>query len=302
MNLRRIRPEYWLFLASILWGTSWIPVRQIAAGGWDGGMATVAGCTLAAVALLPFALRDWRRAIAPGARVYVAAFLIAIGITFYFEGMARGYVARVVLLFYLMPIWSVLFGRIVNGDPITVPRMLGVAMGLGGMLVVFWDGGIPLPESLADGMALAGGVSWALAFALLARPGMQEKTFGLLFTTMIMLPPQLYLLALLPGPRAEAMALTGGGSMAMAAWLAAFAFLWLLPAILLSLYGASRLHAAQAALLFMMEVVIAISSAALLIDEPFGLREMLGATLIVGASLLELASGAARTDGSQPSG
>ena len=73
-------------------------------------------------------------------------------------------VVRVLILFYLTPVWGFLLARIVLGDRITPVRMVSIALGVGGMLVMFGiDHGIPLPGNSGDWMALCGGIFWAIA-------------------------------------------------------------------------------------------------------------------------------------------
>ena len=68
---------------------------------------------------------------------------------------------------------------------------------------------------------------------------------------------------------------------------AALALIWLLPVIALTVYGASGLEPGRVAIFLMLEVIIGLTSAALLLDEPFGMREFIGAALIGAAMLSE---------------
>ena len=103
--------------------------------------------------LLPAAF--WtRRRLFEGLRTQlVPGFCLAVGIALYTEGIVRGEVARVILLFYLTPVWSTLLSRIVLGNPITGRRLTTILLGLAGMLVIFGaGGGIPRPVASADWM------------------------------------------------------------------------------------------------------------------------------------------------------
>jgi drug/metabolite transporter (DMT)-like permease len=55
----------------------------------------------------------------------------------------------------------------------------------------------------------------------------------------------------------------------------------------MTLFGADHLSPGQVAIFLMVEVVVALLSSTILLDEPFGSREIVGAILIVGASLVE---------------
>jgi drug/metabolite transporter (DMT)-like permease len=152
------------------------------------------------------------------------------------------------------------------------------------------NGGVPLPRTLADYMGLTSGVAWALAFVLCAKPGMEKTTFSQLFGSLLILAPSVWLLTLLPGSREAAGAVEGQASMAVTlVWLVAFGLVWMLSGLLMTLFGADHLQPGQVAIFLMVEVVIALVSSAILIDEPFGPREIAGAILILGASLVEFA-------------
>ncbi|MBE9557027.1 MAG: DMT family transporter, partial [Proteobacteria bacterium] len=168
--------------------------------------------------------------------------------------------------------------------------------GLGGMMVVFSaNGGIPLPRTLADFMGLASGFAWALAFVVCARPGMEKTTLAQLFGSLLILAPSVWLLTLLPGAREAAGALEGQASLAATlVWLVAFGLIWMLTGMFMTLYGADHLQPGQVAIFLMAEVVIALISSALLLDEPFGMREIAGAILILSASLVEFAGKSAK--------
>ncbi len=54
------------------------------------------------------------------------------------------------------------------------------------------------------------------------------------------------------------------------------------------MYASSSLDPAKVSILLTLEVVVGLTTAALLTDEPFGAREMIGAVLIVAAGLVEI--------------
>jgi len=291
-----LRPDMAVLFAAAMWGTMWIPARAMSSGGLDSGLAAALSTLVAIAALIPELLRN-RSALVFSRRVWWISFLLGFGVALYWEAMVRGNVARVVLLFYLMPVWTVILARLINGEAATRRRILGVALGLGGMMVVFSaNGGIPLPRSLADYMGLAAGVMWALAFVLCARPGMEKTTLSQLFGSLLILAPSVWLLTLLPGSREATNVIEAqAGFAAGVIWLVGFGLIWLLPCMYMTLFGADHLSPGQVAIFLMLEVVIALVSSAVLIDEPFGPREAAGAILILGASLVEFA-GKRRTE------
>ena len=115
----------------------------------------------------------------------------------------------------------------------------------------------------------------------------RRPTFDRIFAAFIFFAPLYYLVTLLPGSRVS----VGVEGALLADWsmlVVALALIWLLPVIGLTVYGASRLDPGRVAIFLMLEIVIGLASAAWLLDEPFGVRETIGATLIGAAMLTEV--------------
>ena len=71
-------------------------------------------------------------------------------------------------------------------------------------------------------------------------------------------------------------------------WIVIFAILWLLPSILLIFFNVEILDPGRINILLAFEVVVGILSAALLTTEIIGLRELLGAFLVIMACLIDV--------------
>jgi drug/metabolite transporter (DMT)-like permease len=218
----------------------------------------------------------------------MASLCLALSIALYAEGVVRGQVARVLLLFYLTPVWSTLLGRFLLGEPITGRRIGTIVLGFAGLLVIFGvEAGVPAPEGLGDWMGLTAGVVWALAMVHLNRTA-ERPLFDRVFVQFLFLGPIFFLVASIAGGKPQ----LGPGADALfdsAPWLLAFSLVWMLPVMWLTIVGASRLDPGRVAILLMFEIIVGLSTAAVLTDEPFGLREGVGAALILAASGTELA-------------
>ena len=79
------------------------------------------------------------------------------------SAVAIGDVVRVVLLFYLMPIWAVLLARLLMGEPLRALSIGLVLLAVIGAGIVLWRPGVgvPLPASRADWLGVAGGMFFA---------------------------------------------------------------------------------------------------------------------------------------------
>ncbi|MGR3984225.1 MAG: DMT family transporter [Gammaproteobacteria bacterium] len=281
-------PTLAILASTVLWGTWWIPLRKLDALGLQGIWASGGGLLIPLLALLP--LLVWRRAriAAAGRPLLLSAFFFAGALALYAEGVLRGHVARVILLFYLTPVWSTLLARLMLGEPITRRRMLTLLFGLSGMLVILEaDQASPLPRNIGEWLGLFSGVAWALAMVWTQRarahPLADKVALQFCFATAIFAA-----LSAIPGGREWSLA---GFAFhpGLLAWLLAFAFIWNLPVVWLTFYGGGRIEPGRVAILLMMEVAIGIITASILTDEPFRAREMSGAVLIVAAGVTEFA-------------
>jgi drug/metabolite transporter (DMT)-like permease len=192
-------------------------------------------------------------------------------------------VVRVVLLFYLMPAWTVVLAWPMLGEQPTAKALLRLLLAMTGVFIVLKgpDAAWPIPESLADWLALAGGFSFALTNIVLRR-----------------------VKHVAPASRILAM-FAGGASLAAAAALAGVAAGvvpelpapradWAGVGIALSLgflasnmalqYGAARLQAHTSALIMLSEVVFASVSSVALGAATMNARTWIGGALILVAA------------------
>jgi drug/metabolite transporter (DMT)-like permease len=164
-----------LMFNALVWGTSWWPFRALEQRGLHPLWATVFVYLLAAATI--GLMRP--RAFAHVARTPALWVLMAAaGITnaSFNWAVVIGDVVRVVLLFYLMPLWAVLLARLLLQEPFTRAAGLRVAMAMVGAVIVLWpaERGLswdawPLPSSPADWLGLVGGFSFALNNVMLRR-------------------------------------------------------------------------------------------------------------------------------------
>jgi drug/metabolite transporter (DMT)-like permease len=277
-------PALALILDAFVWGVSWWPFRQLEGAGVHPLWATALIYALAVAVITlarPAAWRElftqptlWLLVLASGTTN--AAFNWAVTI---------GDVVRIVLLFYLMPLWAVLLARLVLHERLTRAAGLRVALALSGALVILWppQGGWPLPRSLPEALGVLGGFSFALNNVMLRREAARSE-----------------------GARALAMFVGGVLVAGTLAWLLtpdggvpplpAPAFGWLAGALLLAIFflvgnlalqfGATRLPANATAVIMLTEVLFASGSALALGAGTLDARLTVGGAAIVGAALL----------------
>ena len=269
---------------ALVWGLSWWPCRQFEAAGLHPLWTTVA---LYLLSLLVISLRQrqaWGEFLRTPA-LWLIMLAAGASNTAFNWGVALGDVVRVVLLFYLMPLWAVLLARLILGERLTILAGLRMLLALGGAAIVLMpaDGGLPWPAGLADYLGLLGGLSFALNNVMLRREagrGAHARALAMFSGGVIV-----------AGLAATLMAGVG-----FIAWPGLAGPIWLLPlagmAVLffysnISLqYGAARLPANVTAIVMLFEVPVAAASALWLGGGSLDVKTALGGLCIIAAAML----------------
>lgn len=277
-----------LGLNAFVWGVSWWPFRILQSHGLHPLWATAIIYVFALLCLLVFRPCAWRGFLQHPLLwlLVVASGLTNVGFNW---AVTVGDVVRVVLLFYLMPAWVVLLAWPLLGEKPTMGSVLRLALALTGVVIVLKTPALPwpVPQSLADWLALMGGFSFALTNVLLRRLNQTPSEsrmlamFGggaVMATGVALIGMGLGVVAVLPAP-----GLAWAG-------LALFISLAFLVGNLALQYGAARLSASATSLIMLSEVVFASVSSVVLGTGELSTRTLLGGGLILMASLLAVVS------------
>jgi drug/metabolite transporter (DMT)-like permease len=279
-------PALALAFNALVWGLSWWPFRELHALGLHPLWATV---LVYAVAVL-LIVTTRRRAFGTLLRtpsLWLLVFASGATNAAFNWAMVIGDVVRVVLLFYLMPLWTVLLSRLVLKEAFTPTAALRVALALAGAFIVLKPTGagvaLPLPQSLPDWLAVFGGFSFALNNVMLrhqAHRPEEARALGMFIGGVLVAGTLASTLAAnalmpwLPAPHA-------GWVLAIGALSLAF-----LASNLALQYGASRLPANVTSVVMLCEVVFATLSAIALGAGTLTPTVLMGGALILAAALL----------------
>lgn len=270
-----------LLVAGLLWGLTWIPLKYFGSRGLNGITLTMMSYGLVGLLALPWIL--YRRKTWWPQRRLVLMIAIAGGLAnvCFLSAIIRGEVVRVMLLFYLAPVWGVLGGRIFFGEPLTRLRIFGVATAVvGAVLLLGGPALLAAPPGVVDLLALASGMLYAsqnLVTRAADRTPLDTKSLvvfvgcGLLSSIIVLGTGE-------PLPDMEPPLL---------GQLFAFAGIWMLAAMVVTAWGVSHLEAGRAAILLVFELVAAVISAMWIAGERLDGLEWIGAAMIVAAALLE---------------
>jgi drug/metabolite transporter (DMT)-like permease len=276
-------PIVGILSGALVWGLIWYPYRMLQDMGLAGVFAAMISYLLALVCgtfMLPRAMQSLKHAGWWTVGLIISAGWSNLG---YVLAMLHGEVMRVLLLFYLAPLWTILFSYWLLGERLNRYGYAVMALSLCGAAIMLWEPqhGLPLPQNLSEWIGLSAGMSFALSNVLSRRAAnlnIEAKSFSVLLGTALLTVPFL---------------LWQGGLSNQWQMLNAQAWLMLaLIGIALSAtsyavqYGVTHLHSNRAMLLFLFELVVAAISSYFLAGEAMELRDWIGAMLIVSASLL----------------
>jgi drug/metabolite transporter (DMT)-like permease len=200
-----------------------------------------------------------------------------------------GDVVRVVLLFYLMPAWAVLLAWPLLGEKPSAASLGRLALALAGVVVVLktpetpW----PLPQSLADALAIAGGFGFALTNVILRK--LQHTSQSSSMLAMFGGGAVLSALVAWAGMQYGMVNALPAMDAHWLAWVTGLSAFFLVGNIGLQ-YGASRLSASATSIIMLSEVVFASGSAVMLGASTLTLHTVLGAAMIVVAAILSARS------------
>lgn len=276
-----MNPVVVLFAASVLWGCTWWPLKQLAQLGVSGLPQILVAYGAAALLLLPVLFvqrKRWRGE----AKFMAGIFLLGGTANLAFAyALIHGEVVRVMVLFYLLPVWGVLGGRLFLGERIDAARGVAVLLALAGALLLLGGFGV-----------FAGGIAWTDLLALSC--GMAYAGNNLLFRACQSLPVEHKVGAMLSGCFALAVLLMlfqlqpwPDVAPADWTWVVLYGLGWILLATFATQWAVTHLEAGRASILIIMELVTAVFTATLFGGERMSGLEMCGAALILAAAVIE---------------
>ena len=271
-----------LLVGASLWGVVWYPYRLLGAAGLDGAWATVLTYGVALLVGTAVFLGHWRDvARAPWACLAMG---LAIGGSnlAYVIGVLEGEVMRVLLLFYLAPLWTVPLAHVLLDERLDARGALVMAVALAGAAVMLWhpEMGLPWPASRAEWLGVVAGFFFALGNVLVrSLAGLRDTTKSLAIWAGVTVAAILYL-PWSPTTTPDALAVA---AVTWPIWLSVgFALL----AMSLALqYGLSRIPANRAIVILLFELVVAAIASYWLAGETLRAQDWTGGALIVAASL-----------------
>ena len=281
MKLLFSAPTWGLLAGAALWGVIWYPYRLLAQAGLDGLWSTALTYGVALIGGIAIFPRE-AASIRPTPLVILLGVAVGWSNLAYVLGVIEGEVMRVLLLFYLAPLWTVPMARILLHERLDAAGFAIMALALAGALTMLWrpEVGLPWPSSRAEWLGLAAGFLFALGNVLVRRlqhMGNAAKSIviwaGVTLAGLVHLPAS----KVPAGMAWDAAAANAGMMLGISASILAMG--------LALQHGLSRTPANRAIVILLSELVVAAVAAYLLAGETLLAQDWAGGALIVAASL-----------------
>jgi drug/metabolite transporter (DMT)-like permease len=272
----RLLPVGSLLVSATLWGLVWIPLRLLDGQGMGGLWASLTSYGAALLVGL-----FWLSRRAPSWHNHglaLACMALAVGwcnVAFVLA-VLDGTVVRVLLLFYLSPLWTLILGWLILDERPGREGLLVFIVAVIGALTMLWDPsmGMPWPRDQADWLAVSSGFAFAVANVLVRHqpdvPVSSKVIAGWLGDVLVAAVWILVVTEPLP-------------TVAAPVWLGAVLLGWFgfMIMTVLVVYGVTHMPVHRSAVILLFELVVGTVSALLLTDEQVEIREWLGGGLIV---------------------
>ncbi|GAB4172718.1 MAG: DMT family transporter [Rhodocyclaceae bacterium] len=268
-----------LLTGALVWGLIWYPYRVLDEAGLGGVAAAALTYLVALLCSLPGL--PWRRVASGRLAVLAAIGLAAGGCNLgYVVAMLDGQVMRVLLLFYLAPLWTVVAARVLLGERIDAAGLAVIALAAGGAFTMLWRSelGLPVPRDRAEWIGLAAGALFALGNVLARKAAdvpVEVRSFAIFAGVVVSAAGVL-------GTGGAPIALPGAAAAGMIVLIGVVLF-----AVNLAVqHGLAHTPANRAIVIFLVELAVAALSSWLLAGEALDARGWAGGAMIVAASLL----------------
>jgi len=270
-----------LLFSSSLWGLSWWPLKQFVGVGLAGPVLSMLVYGPVGVVLSVLLWRE-RAAWRPQAGLLLARARVGgWANTSFVNALMLGDVVRVMFLFYLSPVWSVLGGWLFLGEKVGARRKAAVAVAIAGLwLVLGGTKALTTALSVADLLALSAGLAFA-GNNVIARAGqaipIRSKTAAVFLGC---------------GVLSGAWVLGQGATLPAVSlwmWLAvlAYGFGWMLLATATWQFGVTHMESGRAGVVMLAELLVAVLTATWWGGGQLSSMEWVGGALIACAALIE---------------
>jgi len=270
-----------LVFSSMGWGLTWLPLKYLTEIGMDSLHLILIAFASGAVVFSPWLFRQyasWKSSIGLMLMIALAG---GIANASFQTAIAHGDVIRVMILFYMLPVWSVIGGRIFLKEKVSVVRIIAVGLSLAGAAIILdvlntsWQG-----ISWIDALAIVSGMGLAatnILFRYTPNIPAMSKVAAVFVGCAVLIAVSLSLTE-------ETQSLPGTQPIVLAAL---YGVVWLGLITYGTQWAVTQMEAGRSSIIIVMELVVAVVSSALILGSDLGTNEILGGLMVLSAAIIE---------------
>ena len=282
MKIKSWLPIFSLLFGAFVWGIIWYPYRLMANAGVSGIYSSFYVFILTIAIALPYFFITKKKVPIWSKDFWLLALVAGYTNISYVLAVIDGEVVRVMLLFYLSPVWTIFLAHFMLNEDTQKRHYIAVFISLIGAFIMFWEPGYLIHlDSKSDWLALSSGLGFAMTNVMTRKHEhmtVNQKALaiwlGVIVVAMICIMFDKNAMPTLDFFRPVDAAIM----MVIA--------LSLFLSTLLVQFGVTQIKAVEASSFFLFEIVVAAISSYFLVGESIALKEWLGGILIIAGVVL----------------
>jgi drug/metabolite transporter (DMT)-like permease len=277
MKIRSYLPVFSVLFGALVWGTIWYPYRLMAHAGVSGIYSSLYVFLLTLAIALPYFFITKKKISILSKDFWFLASIAGYTNISYVLAVIDGEVVRVMLLFYLSPIWTIFLARFILNEDTKKRHYIAALISLIGAFIMLWQPGyIVHLESKSDWLAITSGLGFAITNVMTRKHQymtINQKALAIWLGVVVV---AILCITFDRNTMPSLNFFTPIDTLIMMCIALCLFF-----STLLVQFGVTQIKAVEASGFFLFEIVVATISAYLLVGESVSLREWLGGLMII---------------------
>ena len=282
MKIKSWLPIFSLLFGAFVWGIIWYPYRLMANAGVSGIYSSFYVFILTIAIALPYFFITKKKVPIWSKDFWLLALVAGYTNISYVLAVIDGEVVRVMLLFYLSPVWTIFLAHFMLNEDTQKRHYIAVFISLIGAFIMFWEPGYLIHlDSKSDWLALSSGLGFAITNVMTRKHEhmtVNQKALAIWLGVMVVA-----MICIMFDK--NAMPTLDFFRPVDAAIMMAIALSLFLSTLLVQ-FGVTQIKAVEASSFFLFEIVVAAISSYFLVGESIAFNEWLGGIFIIAGVIL----------------
>lgn len=282
MKIKSWLPIFSLLFGAFVWGIIWYPYRLMANAGVSGIYSSFYVFILTIAIALPYFFITKKKVPIWSKDFWLLALVAGYTNISYVLAVIDGEVVRVMLLFYLSPVWTIFLAHFMLNEDTQKRHYIAVFISLIGAFIMFWEPGYLIHlDSKSDWLALSSGLGFAITNVMTRKHEhmtVNQKALAIWLGVIVVA-----IICIMFDK--NAMPTLDFFRPVDAAIMMAIALSLFLSTLLVQ-FGVTQIKAVEASSFFLFEIVVAAISSYFLVGESIAFKEWLGGIFIIAGVIL----------------